>query len=94
MKKYRVEFNTSGFWNEGVWEVLDETAEVKADDPVEAIDCIIDWMVDTEIQYREDEASTDELRAELEDYAWRAAEILNDEDEGFKWFDRSGEVIM
>ncbi|MCR5540076.1 MAG: hypothetical protein K6F71_04475 [Ruminococcus sp.] len=96
MKKYRVEFNTTGFYQgQGVFEVLDETAEVEADNAQEAIECCIDWFVDTDInayggtydadapEYIYDEngdIDADQIREHYEDMAWIAMEILVDED--------------
>lgn len=61
MKKFRVEFNTTGYYSgQGIWDVLDETVAVEAETAQEAIDFVIDWL-----EYDE---------PECHEYAWRAAE--------------------
>ena len=75
---YRVEFNTTGFYSgQGTWDVLDATAEVEAETAQEAIELCIDWMVENDIRYGE--MDVDDIRAEIEEYAWRASEIITDE---------------
>lgn len=69
MKKFRVEFNTTGFYSgQGVFETIDEVAEIKAETAQEAIEYAIDW-------FTENETPEEEAR----EYAWRAAEIKHDE---------------
>jgi len=66
MKKFRVEFNITGFYSgQGIWEVLDETVAVEAETAQEAIDFVIDWL-----EYDEPECHEYAWR----EYAWRAAE--------------------
>jgi len=61
MKKFRVEFNITGFYSgQGIWEALDDTVAVEAETAQEAIDSVIDWL-----EYDE---------PECHEYAWRAAE--------------------
>lgn len=95
MKKFRVEFNTTGFYEgQGIFEVLDETAEVEAENANEAIELCIDYMVDTDINayggayyedapeyvYNEDgELDADAIREYYNNYAWTAQEITVDE---------------
>lgn len=68
-RKFRVEFNTTGFYEgEGIWEVLDETAEIEAETAQEAIEYAVDYFV-----------KTGDERDTVEEYAWRAAEINLDE---------------
>lgn len=75
-KKYRVEFNTTGFYSgQGVWEVLDETAEIEAETAQEAIEYAIDYFVET-----------GDDREAVEAYAWMACEILTD-DNGKQMYD-------
>lgn len=63
MKKFRVEFNTTGFYSgQGIWEALDETVEVEAETAQEAIEFVIDWL-----EYDEPECC---------EYAWRVAERI------------------
>lgn len=79
---YRVEFNETGFYSgQGVWNVLDETAEIKADNAQEAIELCIDWMIDTALNtnHIDNELDADKIREEIESYAWRASEIITDE---------------
>ena len=71
-KKFRVEFNTTGFYSgQGIWEVLDETAEVEAETAQEAIELVIDWL-----EYDD---------PECHEYAWRAAEIIDGEYDYNNW---------
>lgn len=77
-KMFRVEFNETGFYQgQGIFTVLDETAEITADDAKEAIDLCIDWMVENDIDYGN--IDCDEIRAKYENYAWIAYEIINGE---------------
>lgn len=74
MGKYRIEFNTSGFYfGQGVWECIDEFDDVEADSAKEAIELCKDWWI---------ENSTDVKLAtkNVFDFAWRASEIKYDED--------------
>lgn len=80
MKKFRVEFNTSGFYKgAGVWEVLDETVSVPAHDAKEAMEAVRDWYIDTLVQY--DDYSYEDAEAEVDSYAWMAMEELGGLDE-------------
>lgn len=105
MKKYRVEFNTTGFYSgQGIFETLDEIAEVEADNAQEAIALSIDWMSHTEFDmysadefdakdymYNDnDEIDYDKIKEHIENYAWRAREICKDED----GFEELGEPIV
>lgn len=68
-KKYRVEFNTTGFYaGQGVWETLDEICEIEAETAQEAIELAITWF-----------AENDTPEEEAREYAWKAAEIKYDE---------------
>lgn len=64
--KYRVEFNTTGFYaGAGIWEVLDETCDIEADSPEEAISLVKAWWIET----------SDDPEAEAEkinQWAWAA----------------------
>lgn len=71
IKLYRVEFINPKV---GVWEVLDETAEVEGFDELDAIEEVKEWWVETA-----DDPKT--AAAEIEDFQWRAAEVLGTEDE-------------
>lgn len=73
-KKFRVEFNSTGFYaGQGVWETLDEIAEIDAETAQVAIDYAIDFMVDSDWLSAE---SPEALRTVYSNYAWRAAEIV------------------
>ena len=75
MKKFRVEFNTTGFIaGQGIWEVLDETVAVEAETAQEAIEYVIDYFVET-----------GDDRETVEAYAWRAAEIIDGEYDSNNW---------
>lgn len=82
MKKFRVEFNETGYYNsEQIWETLDEICEIEADDAQEAIEFAKDY-------WRESSDDAEKAEEEINDYAWRAAEIKCDEDgdlEAYKW---------
>ena len=71
LKLYRVEFKNPKV---GVWEVLDETTEVEGFDELDAIEVVKKWWVETA---DDPETAVDEI----EDFQWRAAEILGTEDE-------------
>ena len=78
MGKYRIEFNTSGFYyGQGVWECIDEFDDVEADSAEEAIELAKDWWIE---QSYCNGYSKDEIEKDIEEYAWRAAEIKYDED--------------
>lgn len=78
-KMYRVEFNETGFYQgQGVFQVLDETAEITAENAQEAIELAIDWFVEHDIDYGN--IDCDELRKKYEEYAWRAYEIIDKHD--------------
>lgn len=78
--KYRVEFNDTGFYSgQGIWTVLDETAEVEAENAEEAVELIIDWMIEQGIHYNPNNQTYEEIEREIKSYAWRAAEIIKDE---------------
>lgn len=95
MKKFRVEFNTTGFYSgQGIFECLDETAEVEADNAKEAIELCVDYMVETDVNafgnvydadapeyvYNEDgELDADAIREYYNNFAWIAQEITIDE---------------
>lgn len=95
MKKYRVEFNTTGFYSgQGIFEVLDETEEVEAENANEAIELCIDYLVDSDInayggtydfdapEYIYDDngnIDVDTIREQYNNYAWIAQEITIDE---------------
>lgn len=65
MKKFRVEFNETGYYQgQGVWVCLDETAEVEAETAMQAVEFVKEWL----------EYDTPECN----EYAWRAAELLDD----------------
>lgn len=94
MKKYIVEFNTSGFmYGAGIFEVLDETAEVQANSPADAIELCIDFMIDSEVAYLENEAEAEALEESINDYAWRAAEISEDYTDERVWYDRYNNIV-
>lgn len=82
MRTYRVEFNITGFiYGQGIWECLDETAEVLAENSQEAIESCIEWM--TDVDYQSDlSREYDDVKTEISSYAWRASEIKYD-DEGY-----------
>lgn len=74
---YRVEFNDSGFYaSQGIWTCLDGLTAVKADDPQEAIELAIDWLIDEQIQYGDQDHETAEKQ--VKSYAWRAAAVINE----------------
>lgn len=74
MGKYRIEFNTSGFYyGQGVWECIDEFDDVEADSIEEAIELAKDWWI-------ENADDPDIGLADVADFAWRASEIKYDED--------------
>lgn len=81
-KKFRVEFNNTGFYSgAGIWETLDEIAEIEAEGVQEAIEYAKDWWVKTS-----DDVEAAEI--EVNEYAWRSAEIKHDKDgylENYKW---------
>ena len=80
-KKFRVEFNTTGFYSgQGVWETLDEIAEVEAETAQEAIELTIDW-INGEIIADVD----DERYIAPDDWAWRATEIVDGEYDYNNW---------
>lgn len=82
MKKYRIEFNTTGFFSgSGIWECIDEFGEIAAENAQEAIEIAMTWYAENSSDYAigEEEANS---------YAWRAAEIKFDEDgypERYEW---------
>lgn len=94
LKKYRVEFNTTGFYSgQGVFETLDEIAEVEAENAQEAIELTIDWMIhSTYDMWNADEENApegfinadgeldfDRVEDHVREFAWRAQEISHDE---------------
>jgi len=84
MKKFRVEFNETGFYQgQGIWAVLDETDNIEADTAQEAIELVIDWFVENDVDYGE--IDCDEIRTKYEEYAWRAAEIIDGEYDYNNW---------
>ena len=104
MKKYRVEFNTTGFYaGQGVFETLDEIAEIEAENAQEAIERSIDYMVETERAAYEDlyddandwaydddgNVNVDAVRERIEAWAWHACELIYDED-GNRVYDEYG----
>lgn len=94
MKKYAVEFNRSGFMEgAGIFEILDETSEVYANTPAEAIELCIDFMIDSETPYLEDEAEAEALEESINNYAWRAAEIPENYMDERIWYDRYNNII-
>lgn len=93
-KKYRVEFNTTGFYSgQGIFETLDEIAEIEAENAQEAIELAIDWMCDAvfnaystnedgaaDYMYNDNgEIDYDKIMEHINEYAWRAQEISHDE---------------
>lgn len=93
-KIYRVEFNETGFYSgQGIFETLDEIAEVEAENAQEAIELAIDWMCHTEYDaystnedgaadymYNDNgEIDYDKIREHIDGYAWSAQEITHDE---------------
>jgi hypothetical protein len=107
MKKYRVEFNTTGFYSgQGVFETLDELTEVEAHTAQEAIECSIDYMVETECAAYEDcyddtcdlaydddgNVNVDAVRDRIESWAWYACELIYDED-GNRVYDEYGTPV-
>lgn len=82
MKKFRVEFNTSGFYyGAGVWECIDEFDDIEAENVPEAIDLAKTW-------YLENSADIEEAERDVENFAWRGSEITYDEDgymDAYNW---------
>lgn len=75
MKEFRVEFNSSGFYSgDGIWEVLDETDHILANNAAEAIELVKDWWLESS------SSDYDDAKIEIESFAFRAAEIKYDED--------------
>lgn len=80
MKKFIVEFNTTGFYSgTGIWETLDEFCEVEADTAQEAIESAIEYMADVEYNAADEDVDYDTIKNEKEQYAWRATEKKFDE---------------
>lgn len=80
MKKYRVEFNATGFYQgEGIWETLDEFCSVEANTAQEAIKSAIEYMADNEYNVIDNEVEYDDIVEKIEEYAWRASEPKYDE---------------
>ena len=107
MKKYRVEFNTTGFYSgQGVFETLDELTEVEAHTAQEAIERSIDYIVETECAAYEDcyddacdwaynddgSVNVDAVREHIEDWAWYACELIYDAD-GNRAYDEYGTPV-
>jgi len=79
-KTFRVEFNETGYYSgQGIWTALEETTEVKAETAEEAVELIIEWMIDESIQYNPDNKTYDQIEKEIRNYAWRAAEEIKNE---------------
>lgn len=92
MKKFRVEFNDTGFYSgAGIWETLDEYMEIEADNAQEAIDLAKDWWIESiSSNYRGDDYDDvyEEAVKDTKEFAWRSSEIRYDEDgflEDFNW---------
>lgn len=80
MKKYRVEFNTTGYYaGQGIFETLDELCGMECENEQEAIECAIDWFTENDERFGDGETDVDEIKAEYESYAWRAAEEIETE---------------
>ena len=94
VKKYRVEFNMTGFYSgQGTFETLDEIAEIEAENAQQAIECSIDYMVETECAAYEDlydesndwaydedgNVNVDAVRNRIENWAWYACKLIYDE---------------
>lgn len=80
MKKFRVEFNTSGFYKgAGIWETLDEFCDVEANTAQEAIESAIEYMADNEYNAIDNDVDYSIVENEIRQYAWRAAEPKYDE---------------
>lgn len=80
-KKFRVEFNTTGFYSgQGVWETLDEITEVDAETAQEAIELTIDWINGEIIADVDDERYIAPV-----DWVWRATEIVDGEYDYNNW---------
>lgn len=70
---YRVEFNESGLYDRnGIWNTIDEIAEINADSEEEAVDFAKEWYLDNSFD-------REEAEKEISEYAWRASEITVDE---------------
>lgn len=82
MKKFRVEFNDTGFYSgAGIWEALDEFCEIEAENASEAIDLAKDYWL-------ENSCDAEKAEEEVKEFAWRAAEVKHDEYgylEPYKW---------
>ena len=85
-KMYRVEFNNTGFYSgAGIWETIDEIAEIEAENAQEAIEFAKDWWIESASHIGND---TEEARKEIEEFAWRAAAIERDDNgylESYNW---------
>ena len=87
MKNYEVSFNAVG-----VWETLDETMCVPANNAQEAMELIIDYMIDIDINaysggpidlnapdyiYNDkNEVDRDQIEQHYRSYGWKAQEII------------------
>ena len=85
MKKFRVEFNNTGYYSgAGIWECVDEIGETEAEDAQEAIEIAIAWWAENAIDFETGEN-------EANNFAWRAAEIEYDSYgflKGYTWINR------
>lgn len=74
MKKYRVEFNETGYYSgQGIFDTLEEFTNMECESAAEAIEYAVDYMTENDSRYGETDTET--IRKEYEGYAWRAAEI-------------------
>ena len=107
VKKYRVEFNETGFYSgQGIFETLDEIAEIEAENAQEAIEYSIDYIVESECVGYEDiydesndwaydeggNVNVDAVRDRIENWAWYACELIYDED-GNRVYDEYGTPV-
>lgn len=80
-------------YGQGIFEVLDETAEVHAHTPLEAIELCIDFLIDSETPYLDEEVEAEALEEIVNNYAWRATEISDNCNDGYMWYDRNNIII-
>lgn len=81
MAKFRVEFNTSGFYQgAGIWTTIDEIASIEADDAQEAIEGAVRYIKDENIQNCISNGLDIPDVSESDYYAYRASKITYDED--------------
>lgn len=74
LKKFRVEFNNTGYYSgAGIWDTVDEISAIPADSEEEAVEFAKEWWIDFSFD-------CEQAKKETSEYAWRASEIKYDED--------------